>query len=236
MAAGKFPTDNTRQHRHVLDRRLPPLLEGMTAAHPPPAACVDLGSGDGPRAVAIAADATDVPQLLADDCVELAICSQVIEHLPDDRLLPPELARLLRPGGRFHVSSVVKGRADWWISRRDGSWRLDSTHRRGYDRTEALVDALAHSGLVVDAVATTPFGFPLADFALRAAAMAGILSPEALTRVFRGRPRLARLARAARVRPPAYWMVEVVGRRLSAGSADGPQPADAAASASAVGR
>lgn len=42
-------------------------------------------------------DITDIPR--ADDSFDVALCSHVLEHVPDDRKAMSELFRVLRPGG-----------------------------------------------------------------------------------------------------------------------------------------
>ena len=64
----------------------------------------------------IVSDVAHVEEL-PDGSVDAAISSQVIEHLPDDRVLAPEIARLLRPGGWFYVSSVIRGPHGFWMYR-----------------------------------------------------------------------------------------------------------------------
>jgi len=62
------------------------------------------------------------------------VSSQVIEHLPDDRVLAPEIARLLKPGGWFYVSSVIRGPHAFWMYKgktpAPERWQPDPTHRR----------------------------------------------------------------------------------------------------------
>lgn len=238
------PKQYTLRHRHVLDERLPPLLERL-ANGPQPEALADLGCGDGqflwalsrrgwlgpiayavdlapervdavaavlPGVIGVVSDTTDVRRIPSES-LDVAISSQVIEHIPDDRALAPELARILKPGGRFYVGSVLKAPRGWWIYRRNGRWLLDPTHVREYSSHEGLVRALRHDDLVVEQAMVSPFRFPVADLALRAATMCGVLSPQSLSSVYRNRPRTARLLRAATLRPPGYSVVEVVGTR-----------------------
>src|SRR6266536_5861300 len=61
-----------------------------------------------PKVKGIVSDVARVDEL-AGASVDAVISSQVIEHLPDDRVLAPEIARLLKPGGWFYVSSVIPG-------------------------------------------------------------------------------------------------------------------------------
>src|SRR5207244_2353391 len=61
-----------------------------------------------PKVRGVVSDVAHV-DALADGSVDAVVSSQVVEHLPDDRVLAPEIARLLRPGGRFYVASVLRG-------------------------------------------------------------------------------------------------------------------------------
>ena len=160
----------------------------------------------------LVADATAV-ETLADGSADAVVASQLIEHLPDDRALAPELARLLRPGGWFYVSSVVRGPHSWWIYRRDGRTVLDPTHVREYATVEDFRAALADPRLELDAVRSEPLRFPAADLALRALAFARLLRFEQLPGLYRRAPALARLRRL-RVPVPGYR-----GSRPSAGAA-----------------
>jgi SAM-dependent methyltransferase len=163
------------------------------------------------RVHGIVASATDVNEL-PDASVDGVIVSQVIEHLPDDRDLGPEIVRLLRPGGWWYVGSVVRGPRAWWIYRGPMGWRLDPTHEREYRSSEEFAAALAHPHLDIERVTTRPVRFPITDLALRAASMARIVKSDQLASIYDRRPLLARL-RPAWVRAPGYHIVEAVGRR-----------------------
>jgi SAM-dependent methyltransferase len=233
----------SREHRHFLVPDLPPLLQQVarrgviadlgcgdgsvlwaldragrlgTTAY-----AIDL-SPDRVRAAEQAAegvrgivgDATSVP--LEDGSVDGVVVSQVIEHLPDDGLLAPEIARLLRPGGWFYVGSVLRGPRAWWIYRADGKRWLDPTHVREYSSERELVVSLSHPQLTVDYVRTEPLRFPIVDLAARGLAFARLLRYERLDRIYVDHSWLGR-ARRATLRVPGYHLLEVAGTRLGAG-------------------
>jgi len=161
----------------------------------------------------IVSDATDVREL-ADESVDGVIVSQVIEHLPDDRRLAPEIARLVRPGGWWYVGTVMRARRAWWFYKVDGVRRLDPTHVREYGSSGELLRALEHPMLRVDGVRTAPFSFAATDLALRAAALARLISFAKLSSAYQERPWLAK-TRRLRVRPPGFSLIEVAGHKPS---------------------
>ena len=165
-----------------------------------------------PKVVGVASDVARI-DALEDSSVDAVTCSQVIEHLPDDRALAIEIARILRPGGWFYVASVIRGRWAWWFRRGHGRWGLDATHLHEYASEDAFTEALRHPGLELERVQSRPLRFALADPAVRLASAARLLSAERLSTVYE-RHRLLALARAAvKVRVPGYRLVEAVGRR-----------------------
>ncbi|MEW5734662.1 MAG: methyltransferase domain-containing protein [Thermodesulfobacteriota bacterium] len=56
----------------------------------------------GEYAHVVCADARDLP--FPDASFDIAVCSEVLEHIPDDRRAASELYRVLAPGGRLGVS------------------------------------------------------------------------------------------------------------------------------------
>ena len=60
-----------------------------------------------PKVRGIVSDVAEIAAL-PDDSVDAVVSSQVIEQLPDERVLITEVARILRPGGWFYVASVMR--------------------------------------------------------------------------------------------------------------------------------
>jgi SAM-dependent methyltransferase len=172
--------------------------------------------GLSPNVRGIVADAADVAAL--PDCsVDAVVSSQVIEHLPDDKPLAAEIARILRPGGWFYVSSIIRGRHAFWTRRgkppAPRRWQLDATHMREYASEDAFSEALRHSALRLDVVQSSQLKFPLSDLFFRVLASARIIDRDALS-TFYLRARLREKVREALLVPiPGYRWVEATGRR-----------------------
>ena len=170
-----------------------------------------------PKVRGIVSDVAHVDEL-PDESMDAVISSQVIEHLPDDRVLAPEVARLLKPGGWFYVSSVIRGPHGFWIYRGKSPapqrWQLDPTHMREYESEDQFRRALEHPALEFDVVRSSQLKFPLTDFVLRAAAVARVLRNDQLPELYQHGPRwLGRARRAIGVPIPGYRWVEATGRK-----------------------
>jgi SAM-dependent methyltransferase len=170
-----------------------------------------------PRVHGIVSDVARVDEL-SDGLADAVVSSQVIEHLPDDRVLAPEIARLLRPGGWFYVSSVIRGPHAFWLYKgkppAPERRQLDPTHMREYASEAEFGQALAHPALEVDVLRSAQLKFPLTDFAVRALSAAGAIAPERLPELYvKGPHWLARARRTVGVPIPGYCWVEVAGRK-----------------------
>jgi SAM-dependent methyltransferase len=228
----------TAYHRHVLGERLPPLLAEHVEEIIATDEIVDVGCGDGsvifalmqrgargtlyavdhaharveraatiaPSVRGVVGDATAIP--LPDGAVGGAICSQVIEHVPDQDAVARELARVVGPDGWFYLASVARKPHGWWAYRRDGRWWLDPTHVREYRDVEELRAVAERNGLTVLETKVTPLRFAVADLALRVLVLSRLLKPETITRVGAWRS-----LRRARIPVPGYSAIELWGRR-----------------------
>ena len=170
-----------------------------------------------PKVTGIVSDVAQVDEL-PDASVDAVISSQVIEHLPDDRMLAPEIARLLKPGGWFYVASVIRGPHAFWLYKgkppAPERWQLDPTHMREYESEEHFRSVLEHPALELDVVRSSQLKFPLTDPLLRIAALAHLIKREQLPEIYLRLPRRLRGARRALGVPiPGYRWVEATGRK-----------------------
>jgi SAM-dependent methyltransferase len=173
---------------------------------------IALAEGLSPKVIGVQSDLARI-DLFEDSSVDAVTCSQVIEHLPDDRALAAEIARILRPGGWFYLASVLRGRRAWWFRRGHGRWQVDPTHVREYGSEEAFAEALRHPMLELERVQSRPLHFPLADPAVRLASSARLLSAERLSTIYERHRLLALVRDAVKLPVPGYRLAEAVGRR-----------------------
>jgi SAM-dependent methyltransferase len=170
-----------------------------------------------PKVRGIVSDVAHVDEL-ADASVDAVVSSQVIEHLPDDRALAPEIARLLKPGGWFYVSSVIRGPHAFWLYKgkppAPERWQLDPTHMREYESEEHFRSVLEHPQLEVDVIRSSQLKFPLTDPLFRIAALARVIPRDQLPEIYLRLPhRLRGLRRTLAVPIPGYRWVEATGHR-----------------------
>ena len=111
------------------------------------AAMCDAGELTGDTfAVAVQGDALALP--FADETFERVICSEVLEHIPDDLGAMSELARVLKAGGTMAITVPRRGpeRINWALS--DAYHSVPGGHIRIYSR-RVLEERLASVGLRV---------------------------------------------------------------------------------------
>lgn len=172
-----------------------------------------------PKVKGIVSDVARVEEL-PDASVDAVVSSQVIEHLPDDRVLAPEIARLLKPGGWFYVSSVIRGPHAFWLYKgkppAPERWQLDPTHMREYESEEQFSAALTHPALEFDVVRSSQLKAPLTDLVFRIAAVARLVRREQLPEVYVRLPAwVTRARRLTGIPIPGYRWVEATGRKRS---------------------
>jgi SAM-dependent methyltransferase len=94
----------------------------------------------------MAADAEHLP--FEDATFDRIVCTEVLEHIPDDKAAIRELVRVLKPGGLMAVSvpNYLPEVLFWTISW--GYWHSPGGHIRIYKPGE-MVDALREGGLEV---------------------------------------------------------------------------------------
>ena len=173
-----------------------------------------------PKVRGIVSDVAHVDEL-DDESVDAVVSSQVIEHLPDDRVLAPEIARILKPGGWFYVSSVIRGPHAFWLYKgkppAPERWQLDPTHMREYASEAQFRSVLEHPQLRFDVVRSSQLKAPLTDLAFRVAAVAHLVRREGLPRLYLDLPGwVTNVRRATGVPIPGYRWVEAAGVKATA--------------------
>jgi SAM-dependent methyltransferase len=143
----------------------------------------------------------DAQSLPCDDMsIDLYFSDQVIEHVPNDRLMAEEIYRVLKPGGRALVGSTIKGPGAWYFYRCNGEWVIDPTHLREYRSMEEYTSVFSGAGLRVVETELLPTIYSMGDLALRVLALA---------RTYKNRtaPSAAISWLANRhIRIPRYWL------------------------------
>lgn len=110
----------------------------------------------------IMAEGHRVPAL-ANDSIDLAISTMVIEHMPDDLGHAHELARILKPGGLLYMSTILRKRGAWYFRKApDGRRVLDPTHLREYSSEVEVTQMLEAAGFAIRKLRLTRLIFPIA--------------------------------------------------------------------------
>jgi ubiquinone/menaquinone biosynthesis C-methylase UbiE len=155
-------------------------------------------------------DATNVPEI-SDSSADFVICTQVIEHVDQFKLLG-EIKRILRPNGRLYIASVVKKRFGWWYFRTpDGRWALDPTHLREYESQEQFEEVIRSGGFTIEKTAMNRFWLSVLEFVVRRIVVP-IFKPEKIHGVFMTNKFLDFLRKRINIHPPGYFIIEVVAR------------------------
>jgi ubiquinone/menaquinone biosynthesis C-methylase UbiE len=130
------------------------------------------------------ADAEHLP--FANACFDIVSCRIAPHHFADVRAFCREVARVLRPGGRFVLIdswSAEEDELDRFIN--DIEWRRDSSHARSYRLSEWRA-TIAETGLVVDVVEPFERRHDFAEWTARSRMDAA--EREALERTIRDAP------------------------------------------------
>lgn len=143
--AGRHAFELYRRGAHVvaadLDVKELGPVNGMFAAM-----CAEEEIPPHAGAVSLSADATNMP--FPDNSFDKIIASEILEHVPSDRLAMSEIARILRPGGvaAITVPAWLPERVCWALSRE--YHEVPGGHIRIFTKNE-LAGKLTAAGLTV---------------------------------------------------------------------------------------
>jgi ubiquinone/menaquinone biosynthesis C-methylase UbiE len=116
---------------------------------------------DNTQTVPIKADILKIP--LKSDSIDFVICTMVIEHVPEDKILVDEMLRILKNGATALVVSVVKSKYAWYFRKnKEGVPVLDSTHIREYESVDEFKKLFINSRIqqvITRKISFSPFRF-----------------------------------------------------------------------------
>ena len=113
---------------------------------------------------------------LSDSSCDFVVCSQLIEHVDDKKLLS-EIKRLLRKRGLAYISSVVKSKYAIYLYFRNSSFRLDPTHIREYASVDEFASLLSSEGFDILDIQIEKIAYPVSDLIVRLFIRAGLVEP-----------------------------------------------------------
>jgi len=114
----------------------------------------------------ICSDASNVSPL-KNNSIDYIICSQLIEHVKDDKSLLKEINRILKKNGKLYLSSVVKKKYAWYFYKKNNQRVLDPTHLREYSSKNEFINLLKSNGFKILKSKLQVFKFPPIDFLIR---------------------------------------------------------------------
>lgn len=114
----------------------------------------------------ICSDVTHIPEIM-EHSIDFVICTQVIEHVDQIKLLE-EISRILKPDGTVYIASLVRKWYGWWYYKTAaGKWAMDPTHLREYASKEEYEGVIKSAGFHVAETKLSPLKLSVFEFLLR---------------------------------------------------------------------
>lgn len=164
------------------------------------------------RFEAICSDVSRVPDI-TDNSINFIICTQVIEHVPDDRILAQEMYRQLQSGGTAYVASVVKKWYGWFYYRtKHGKWACDPTHEREYASKEQFESLIQKAGFEIRETKMTLYKLSVVEFFIRRIAIR-IFTMNDINSFFIRHGYLNALRKLLKIPVPGYYIIETIAQK-----------------------
>jgi len=156
----------------------------------------------------ICADVTEVPQLESES-FDFIICTQVIEHVDQEKLLR-EIKRLIKPDGKLYIASLIKKKYGFFYYKTlEGKWGMDPTHLREYASRSEYENVLIDGGFKIIETTTSALKLSLFEFIVRRI-IVPIFKPKNANSFFLKYKLMNFLRVHINIHPPGYLIVESV--------------------------
>lgn len=139
------------------------------------------------------------------DSIDFLMATQVIEHVDDARMVD-SIHRVVKSGGVAYLTTVFKKAWAWYFYRNDrGTWVLDPTHLREYEKDSDLLRLFdSHRFEIADSKKATLW-----------LSLGGFILPRlGLTGQNLGRRSIPRLLKSLKLPIPGYFTWEIVVRKI----------------------
>ena len=144
---------------------------------------------------------------LENNSIDFCLSTMTIEHV-DDKKFVAEVFRVLKPGGYFFVTSVIKSKHAWYFHKNaKGDIVLEPTHLREYKSADEFEHLLTSCGFNIMQTKTPRIRFPLLDPFFK-----GIIHLTRLKNVLEIRP-VEFLRLVSRIPVPGYFAVETLAKK-----------------------
>jgi SAM-dependent methyltransferase len=162
----------------------------------------------------VCSDVTAIPEL-ENNSFDFIVCTQVIEHVDQDKLLQ-EIKRTLRPGGTLYIASIVRKSFGWWYYKTaNGKWAMDPTHLREYASKEEFENVISNAGFLIENTVLSPLKLSILEFLTRRV-IVPLFNPKEVNSFFVKHPWIDFLRRKVNIHPPRYFIVETIAKKISA--------------------
>jgi ubiquinone/menaquinone biosynthesis C-methylase UbiE len=159
----------------------------------------------------LCSDVTAMPGVASQE-FDFVICTQVIEHVDETSLLN-EIKRILSPGGKLYIASLIRKPYGWWYYRTaDGKWALDPTHLREYPSPEVFKEVLTKAGFKVVETVVTPLKLSVFEFLMRRV-IGPLFRFKDMNSFFLKHRGMNSIRKNVNVHPPGYFIIEVVATK-----------------------
>lgn len=156
----------------------------------------------------ICSDVTHLPTV-TNHSFNTVICTQVIEHVDQDKLLA-EIKRIMHVDGKLYIASVVKKWYGWWYYRTAaGKWALDPTHLREYSSKEEYENVIKKAGFQVITTKLSPLKLSIIEFIIRRF-ISHLYKIESINAFFIRNKWADFLRRYLYIRVPGYYIIETI--------------------------
>jgi ubiquinone/menaquinone biosynthesis C-methylase UbiE len=158
------------------------------------------------------ADACALP--FDDKSFDLVYSWMVIEHVDNPGKMASEISRVLKPGGRCYIATIMKRKWAVYFYRNKGKFVLDPTHVSEFGSEKEFRDLFEKNGLILNTLAKYVVDYPLIELVIKVMMRAGFLKQSWIDRNVFGGGRILRTLRKLKIKVYGFYRLRCVCERL----------------------